>query len=112
MYVPIGEGKTLVERLRDGEGGRELYRDLGQYGVSVYAQHLEALDRAGAIARLEDGSFVLTDVRLYSEKTGLALEAKSGEAQLFDCILKFGYIYVKIYVECCRTIFDANFGKE
>ena len=33
------------------------------------------------IARLEDGSFVLTDVRLYSEKTGLALEAKSGEAQ-------------------------------
>ena len=81
VYVPIGEGKTLVERLRDGEGGRELYRDLGQYGVSVYAQHLEALDRAGAIARLEDGSFVLTDVRLYSEKTGLALEAKSGEAQ-------------------------------
>ena len=34
------------------------------------------------------------------------------EDKSFDFVLKFGDLYVKIYVECCQTIFDANFGKE
>lgn len=81
VYVPLGEGKALVERLRNGEGGRALYRQLGQYGVSVYQQHFEALDRAGAVLRLEDGSFALADVKLYSGETGLAMDVVSGGAQ-------------------------------
>ena len=56
-----------------------MYRQLGQYGVSVYPQHLEALDRAGALVRLEDGSVILTDLTLYSNSTGLSLAADSGK---------------------------------
>ena len=38
VYIPIGDGEKLVERLRQGERSRQLFRELGQYGVSVYTQ--------------------------------------------------------------------------
>ena len=79
VYVPRDEGAELVEHLRAGERSRALFRQLGQYGVSVYPQHLEALDRAGALVRLEDGSVILTDLTLYSNSTGLRLAADSGK---------------------------------
>lgn len=78
VYIPDGEGAVLAGRLRAGEHGRDLYRRLGQYGVSIYGQHFAALDRSGALERLEDGSALLTDLSLYSERTGLSLEADSG----------------------------------
>ena len=80
VYVPRGEGAELIARLRGGEHSRDLYRRLGQYGVSVYEDHFKALDRAGMLDRLEDGSFVLNDLSLYSETTGLSLEAEGGKA--------------------------------
>ena len=80
IYIPIGEGKELVGRLRDGEGGRGLYRRLGQYGVSVYERQFEALDRSGAVERLADGSFALADLTLYSDRTGLAMDAEGGKS--------------------------------
>ena len=79
VYVPRDEGAELAEHLRAGERSRDLYRQLGQYGVSVYPQHLEALDRAGALERLEDGSVILTDLTLYSESTWLSLDADNGK---------------------------------
>ena len=79
VYVPRDEGAELVEHLRAGERSRALFRQLGQYGVSVYPQHLEALDRAGALKQLEDGSVILTDLTLYSNSTGLSLAADSGK---------------------------------
>ena len=81
MYIPEGEGVGLVERLRGGEGGRNLYRSLGQYGVSVYESDLQTLDRAGAVRRLEDGSYVLAKLEAYSRDAGLALDVSGGEAQ-------------------------------
>ena len=80
VYVPRGEGAELIARLRGGEHSRDLYRRLGQYGVSVYEDHFKALDRAGMLDRLEDGSFVLNDLSFYSETTGLSLEAEGGTA--------------------------------
>ena len=80
VYVPLDEGAGLVELLRSGQYSRTLYRRLGQYGVSVYPQHLAALERAGALEHLEDGSVILRDVRLYAEDTGLTLEPGSGNA--------------------------------
>ena len=80
VYIPIGEGVELTERLRSGERNRALFRKLGRYGVSVYENHFRALDRAGTLELLEDGSAVLLDLSLYSEQIGLALEAKSGQA--------------------------------
>lgn len=81
VYIPIGDGAELAERLRVGEESRNLYRKLGQYGVSVYEQHFKELDRAGDLERLKDGSVLLTDLSLYSETTGLSLETDSGKAE-------------------------------
>ncbi len=80
VYIPLEAGAALVERLRAGERSRALFRQLGQYGVSVYAQHFDALRRAGDIEILGDGSAVLVNTALYSESTGLSLEADSGKA--------------------------------
>ena len=52
----------------------------GQYGVSVYPQHLAALEQAGALEHLEDGSVVLRDIGLYTQTTGLTLEPSGGNA--------------------------------
>ena len=80
VYVPLDEGAELVELLRSGQYSRTLYRRLGQYGVSVYPQHLVALERTGALEHLADGSVVLRDVELYAQTTGLTLEPSSGNA--------------------------------
>lgn len=79
IYIPKDEGAGLVERLRSGEHSRNLYRQLGQYGVSIYEQHFNALDQAGDLERLEDGSVILSNLDLYSEHTGLSLEADDGK---------------------------------
>ena len=79
VYIPWGEGAELVDRLRAGEGGRKLFRMLGQYGVSIYEKHFAALDRAGDLAVLENGAAILENTALYSEETGLSLEADSGK---------------------------------
>ena len=74
IYIPWGNGADLVERLQKGERSRSLFRALGQYGVNVYSNHFADLDRVGALEILEDGSAILTDISLYSEATGLALD--------------------------------------
>lgn len=79
IYVPVGEGAALVERLRQGERSRELFRKLGQYGVSVYEQHFRALCAAGDLELLDKEIVVLANPALYSEETGLSLEADSGK---------------------------------
>ena len=80
VYIPLGAGAELVGRLRAGERSRALFRQLGQYGVSIYENHFAALDQAGDLERLEDGSAILATLSLYSEETGLSLEADCGKA--------------------------------
>ena len=63
-----------MERLRKGERSRQLFRELGQYGVSVYPPHFKALDEGGVLEPLEDGSVILLDLQLYSDETGLGME--------------------------------------
>ena len=58
VYIPLGAGAELVGRLRAGERSRALFRQLGQYGVSIYENHFAALDQAGDLERLEDGSAI------------------------------------------------------
>ena len=79
VYIPLGAGAELVGRLRAGERSRTLFRQLGQYGVSIYEEHFAALDQAGDLERLEDGSAILATPSLYSEETGLSLEADCGK---------------------------------
>ena len=80
VYIPLGAGAELIGRLRAGERSRALFRQLGQYGVSIYENHFAALDQAGDLERLEDGSAILATLSLYSEETGLSLEVDCGKA--------------------------------
>jgi CRISPR-associated endonuclease/helicase Cas3 len=81
LYIPIGEGKALLERYRSGERSKQLMRKLGRYGVNIYDTHCRALYDAGDIVPLDDGSYYLVDLGLYNSKTGLSLEADSGRAE-------------------------------
>ena len=81
VYIPRDDGAELITRLRAGECSRILYRQLGQYSVSIYQDHWRELDRAGVLEPLGDGSFVLIDIDLYSDTTGLYFEARTGEAK-------------------------------
>lgn len=74
VYIPEGDGGGLVKRLRAGERGRALFRRLGRYGVSVYENHFRALEQAGGLELLEDGSAILINLSLYGDHTGLSLE--------------------------------------
>ena len=86
VYVPVGEGAALVERLKAGGRSKELYRALGRCAVSVYDQHFKALYAAGAlltardVSALDEDSAILADLTLYDERTGLTLEPEMGKA--------------------------------
>lgn len=80
VYIPIGEGKELVSRLREGERSRELYRKAGMYSVSVYENHFNALINAGAAEPFGDDAAILTDLSLYSDEKGLATDVRDGSA--------------------------------
>lgn len=79
VYIPLGEGAALTDRLWAGESGRSLFRQLGQYGVSIYEQHFAALETAGDLEVLENGAAILRSTALYSSETGLSLRADSGK---------------------------------
>ena len=79
VYIPTGEGKSLVESLRAGFISRSLFRKLGQYAVNVYPDHLKRLLDAGAVQTTESGAYILTDKDLYHSSTGLALDVEMGK---------------------------------
>ena len=79
VYIPTGEGKSLVESLRAGFISRSLFRKLGQYAVNVYPDHLKRLLDAGAVQATESGAYILTDKDLYHSSTGLALDVEMGK---------------------------------
>lgn len=82
VYIPTAESSPLLEDLRRGSYSRSLLRKLGQYGVAVYPQHLQALDRGGHLERVDESVIILRSTDLYSEETGLAMEPTEGQALL------------------------------
>ena len=79
IYIPTGEGKSLVESLRAGLIRRSLFRKLGQYAVNIYPDHLKRLLDARAVQATESGAYILTDKDLYHSSTGLALDVEMGK---------------------------------
>lgn len=77
IYIPCQDGATLVERLRTGEHNKNLCRQLGRDSVAVYEKHFTALQQAGDLEILPDGTAILCDPSLYSEQIGLSLDADS-----------------------------------
>ena len=86
VYIPLGEGEALVQRLQAGERSRTLFRKLGQYGVSIYETEFKALADAGDILPVDGGKgedlWVLANTGLYDERTGLSLEAEYGKGDI------------------------------
>lgn len=80
IYIPWEAGAELIERLRSGERSKKLFRKLDLYAVNVYPNHFKLLHEAGELQVLDDNIAILIDENLYSEKTGLSLEADSGKA--------------------------------
>ena len=83
VYLPVGEGKALCDQLRSGTVSRTLYRKLGAYSVACYAQQFQALESAGALEPLPNGSAILTDSTLYDSKTGLSMDVETGKGLFF-----------------------------
>ena len=81
VYIPLGEGEKLCEKLLSGFAGREIYRKAGRYSVSIYRQHYQSLLSAGDVRPLDEESGVLINPALYSSDTGLSLQADTGKAQ-------------------------------
>ena len=69
----------MIARLRSGERSQTLFRQLGLYGVSIYEKHFEVLENAGDLEILPDNTVILLNQALYSEDTGLSLEADDGK---------------------------------
>lgn len=80
VYIPIGESKELVSRLREGERSRELYRKAGMYSVSIYENHFNALINASAAEPFGEDAAFLTDCSLYSDEKGLSTDLDGGNA--------------------------------
>ncbi|MGN0478652.1 MAG: CRISPR-associated helicase Cas3' [Hominenteromicrobium sp.] len=78
VLIPIGGGADCLEQLRSGALSRALLRKAGRYSVSIYEQHLMRLTETGSVIRLADGLYALADTALYSDKTGLSLQADPG----------------------------------
>lgn len=78
VYLPVGDGAALCARLQRGECSRALLRKLGIYSIACYTAQFDALDAAGALELLPDGSAILTDLSKYNAKTGLALNVETG----------------------------------
>lgn len=79
VYVPLPENAALLDALRNGQCSREIYRRLGQYGVSVYPDHLAKLLAAGAVEQVDGETWLMTDVTLYNRDMGLALDVETGK---------------------------------
>ena len=86
IYIPLGEGEALVQRLQTGERSRTLFRKLGQYGVSIYETEFKALADAGDILPVDSGKgedlWVLANTDLYDERTGLSLNPEYGKGDI------------------------------
>lgn len=80
VYIPVGEGQAICNRIVNGFAGREDYRKAGEYSINIYDRDYQALLLAGDIQPIDESSSVLVNPNLYDEKTGLSLKAEFGKA--------------------------------
>lgn len=80
VYIPVGEGQAICNRIVNGFAGREDYRKAGEYSINIYDRDYQALLLAGDIQPIDENSSVLVNPNLYDEKTGLSLKAEFGKA--------------------------------
>lgn len=81
VYIPLDAGAELCSQLAGGKACREDYRRAGQYGVSVYRTHFQALWNGGDLRLLSEDSAILENPELYSPEMGLSTKADAGRAE-------------------------------
>ena len=81
VYIPMGDGDKLCQRLLERNAGREDYRRAGQYSVNIYEQHFRDLLSAGDIQPLTGNSAVLLNLNLYDPEKGLSMKSDPGKAE-------------------------------
>ena len=74
----MDHGIDMLDDLRAGQVNLTLYRQLGQYSVSIYPEHLRKLLDAGAVEPVDESSYILTDRTLYDRSIGLSLDVETG----------------------------------
>ena len=80
VYIPKPENTELIYKLEHSGPDRELMRSLGQYAVGAYPQYYKALGAALIPIPGMNGASILGDMRLYSDETGLVMNAERGGA--------------------------------
>ncbi|MCI8909014.1 MAG: CRISPR-associated helicase Cas3' [Angelakisella sp.] len=74
---------ALVSALKVGNCSRQLLRQAGQYMVSVYPSHLQALLDTGACVLAPGDIAILEDTARYDQAVGLSLPSEGGEGLFF-----------------------------
>ena len=83
VYIPFGEGETLVQDLRSGRIDRLGLRRLSFYAVPVHAWQAEKLRAQGALFPIDDRHFILQRTDLYSPQTGLSVTEEDASGLFF-----------------------------
>ena len=83
IYVPVGDGSALAEKIRQNGPNRILLRQMGQYAVSVYRQYFEELCQTGALEQISGNAGILQNTGLYSSETGLPFEISEQSEAIF-----------------------------
>lgn len=73
----------ILEEIDKGNVTKSLLREIQQYCVSVFDEQLRLLLSAHALRMLDNGAYLLDDLRLYDLKTGLNLAVEGGDAFIF-----------------------------
>ncbi|MDR1664525.1 MAG: CRISPR-associated helicase Cas3' [Clostridiales bacterium] len=75
----LRENPALAERVYKGERSRELFREIGAYGINLYEYEVEKLRAAGAVDdRLDESIILLTGE--YDSEMGVKLSPEGGQA--------------------------------
>lgn len=82
VYVPWGDGATLIQKLLDYGENRSILRQLSQYTVGVYPQHFKALISSGSAQLVSENTAVLRNMSLYLPQTGLSFSVEEGRGIL------------------------------
>jgi CRISPR-associated endonuclease/helicase Cas3 len=83
IYIPVGEGKDLIQKLRKDGPSRELLRKLGPYTVTVYRQYFAELCDNGMLETISGNAGILLNSELYSPETGLPFTISEQSQALF-----------------------------
>lgn len=83
VYVPSLSCRKEIERLRQGQRNRDLFRRLDAHQVALYPGDIATLARAGRIELLDDGALGILlnedHSEVYSDQIGLQLQDIDGQ---------------------------------